>query len=119
MNCQSKVDHDFRVKGASYLPERGEIVLRVRATDGLALCIVVTEHDGSAESLREMNSAMRSWASRAFSSMSSTKSNTYYRTEDEDAGVVSHDGDHIAPLDSRQGRRILSAASTAEKQCDG
>jgi hypothetical protein len=42
--------------------------------------------------------------------MSPTKSNTYYRTEAGDIGVVSADGKHIAPMDSEEGRYILADA---------
>lgn len=110
MNCHSKVDPDFRAKGASYIPEPGEIVVRVRESNGLPLCNVVMDHNGSEESLREANAYLRTRASRTFSSMSPTKSNTYYRTEEGDVGVVSTDGEHIAPMDSEEGRYILADA---------
>lgn len=110
MDCQSKVDPDFRAEGASYIPEPGEIVVRIREGNGLPLCNFVMEHDGSEESLQETNEYLRTRASRTFSSMSPTKSNTYYRTEEGDVGVVSADGKHIVPLDSEKGRYILADA---------
>ena len=42
--------------------------------------------------------------------MSPTKSNTYYRAEAGDVGVVSADGKHIAPMDSEEGRHIRADA---------
>lgn len=84
--------------------------MRVRRENGLALCNVVTEHDGSEKSLQETNAFLRTRANRTFSSMSPTKSNTYYRTEAGDVGVVSADGRHIAPMDSEEGRYILADA---------
>lgn len=102
------MDREFRIEGARYLPEPGEIIMRVRRGNGLALCIVAAQHDGSEESLRDVNSALRTWASRLYSSMSPAKSNTYYRTKEGEVGVVSPDGTCIAPLDSEEGRYILS-----------
>lgn len=110
MSCHSEVDSDFRAKGASYIPEPGEIAVRICEGNGLPLCNVVMEHGGSEESLREANSYLRTRASRTFSSMSPTKSNTYYRTEEGDVGVVSTDGEHIASMDSEEGRYILADA---------
>jgi hypothetical protein len=110
MSCHSKVESDFRVRGASYIPEAGEIAVRVRRSNGLALCIVVMEHNGTEESLREANAVLRRRANRTFSSMSPTKSNTYYRAEAGDVGVVSADGKHIAPMDSEEGRHIRADA---------
>jgi len=104
------VDPDFRAEGASYIPESGEIVVRVRRSNGLAICNVVMEHDESEESLREANAFLRTQATRTFSSMSPTKSTTYHRTEAGDVGVVSVDGTHIAPVDSENGRYILADA---------
>jgi hypothetical protein len=110
MNCQSRGDLDCRVEGASYILEPGEIVVCVRRSNSLALCNVVMEHDESEESLREANAFLRKRANRTFSSMSPTKSNTYYRTEAGDIGVVSADGKQIAPMDSEEGRYILADA---------
>jgi len=110
MDCESELDHDFRAKGASYIPEPGKIIVRVRRSDGLALCNVVIEHDESEESLQEANAVLRTRANRTLSSMSPTKSNTYYRAEAGDVGVVSADGKHIAPMDSEEGRHIRADA---------
>ena len=110
MNCQSRGDFDYRVEGASYILEPGEIVVCVRRSNGLALCIVVMEHNGTEESLRDANAVLRRRANRTFSSMSPTKSNTYYRAEAGDVGVVSADGKHIAPMDSEEGRHIRADA---------
>lgn len=103
MSSDTEVDCEYRAESATYIPKPGEIVVRVCADNGLALCIVVTEHDGSEENLREMNAALRSTANDTFTSMSTKKSNTYYRTEENEVGVVSADGKHIAPWTARRG----------------
>jgi len=110
MDCQSEMDRELRIEGASYIPEPGEIVVYVLRGNSYPLCNVVTRHDGSEQGLREMNAALRTWARREFSTMSPTKSNTYYRTEEGDVGVVSADGKHIAPMDSEEGRYIQADA---------
>lgn len=107
MDFEPEIDCEIRVEGKFYMPDPGEIILYVCRHDARPLCIAVTEHDGSEESLRSMNSALRTWADRRYRCMSPIQSCTYYRTEDGDFGVVSDNGKYIAPLDSVRGRCIL------------